>query len=260
MLQRHYIDHLTSMSAQAISPQSIFDIPAPAKPRRPKKAAPRARVETPTQPLAKKAAPRAQRAVRTSKILRDLLANNPGVQDFTVEMILGQIGTTSFGTSLMFFAIPEVLPLPIPGVSAIVVLPTGAIALQMAAGKKQIILPQFLRNRSVPRKALAAAIYAILPILEKSEKVTKPRWKWATDAKAQRILGVFIFLLAAGIALPLPGFNMPQAIAIFTIGLGLVEQDGLIVCLGVVIGLLSLVLLGAVLFGLSSLLGFGGQA
>lgn len=248
------------MSAQAISSQSIFDIPAPAKPRRQKKAAPRAKAASPTKTLVQKAAPRAQRAVRTSKILRDLLVNNPDVENFTVEMILGEIGTTSFGTSLMFFAIPEVIPLPIPGISAIVVLPTGAIALQMATGKQQVILPKFLRDRAVPRKALAAAIAAILPVLERSEKVTKPRWKWATDAKAQRILGVFIFLLAAGIALPLPGFNMPQAIAIFTIGLGLVEQDGLVVCIGVVIGILSLVLLGAVLFGLSSLLGFGGQA
>jgi hypothetical protein len=38
---------------------------------------------------------------------------------------------------------------------------------------------------------------------------------------AQRLLGVFVFLLALAIAFPLLGFNMPQAIAIFIIGLGL---------------------------------------
>lgn len=49
---------------------------------------------------------------------------------------------------------------------------------------------------------------------------------------------------------------MAQAIGMFIIGLGLVEKDGLLVCAGVVIGLLGVVLLGAVMFGLGALLGF----
>ena len=226
-------------------------LPIPEKKRR-KKSAPRART---AGVLTKSAA--TQRRPRTSQILRDLLANNPDVQEFTVDLILREIGITSFGSSLMFFAIPEMIP--IPGLAAIMVLPTGAIALQMIGGKRQIVFPEFLRKRTVSRKALAGAIAAVLPVLEKSETVTKPRWKWATDAKAQRILGIFVFLLALSIAFPMPGFNLPQAIGIFTIGLGLVEQDGMIVCLGVIIGLLGMLLLGAVVFGVGSLLGFGGR-
>ncbi len=42
----------------------------------------------------------------------------------------------------------------------------------------------------------------------------------------------------------MPGFNMAQAIGMFIIGLGLVEKDGLLVCAGVIIGLLGVVLLG----------------
>lgn len=253
------------MTAQAAI-SDTFGLPEVVKPRARRKPVVRAKKagSAKTSGVIRTVARRAsaqqkEKAVPTSRILRDLLANNPDLESFTVEKIVAEIGTSSFGTSLMFFAIPEVLPIPIPGISAIVVLPTGAIALQMVGGKRQVVLPQFIRQRSVPRKALAAAIHAILPILEKAEKVTKPRWKWATDAKAQRLLGIFIFLLAAGIAVPLPGFNMPQAIAIFTIGLGLVEQDGLIVCVGVLIGLISLLIVGAILLGLSSLLGFGGR-
>jgi hypothetical protein len=197
------------------------------------------------------------RRPRTSQILREILANNPDTQDFTVEKIVNSIGESSFGTSLMFFAIPEVVPIPVPGLAAIVVIPTAVISGQMAAGHKQIRLPKFILKKTVPRKALAAAIRAILPLLEKAEKVSRPRWKWATTPLAKRLLGVFIFILALSIAFPMPGFNMPQAISTFIIALGLVEDDGILVAAGVIAGLASLALLGGVVFGLFSFLGFG---
>jgi hypothetical protein len=197
------------------------------------------------------------RRPRTSQILREILANNPDVENFTVDKIVNSIGETSFGTSLMFFAIPEVVPIPVPGLAAIVVIPTAVISGQMAAGHKQIKLPKFILKKTVPRKALAAAIRAILPLLEKAEKVSKPRWRWATTPVAKRLLGVFIFILALSIAFPMPGFNMPQAISTFIIGLGLVEDDGILVAAGVIAGLASLALLGGVVFGLFSFLGLG---
>jgi len=197
------------------------------------------------------------RRPRTSQILREILAKNPDVENFTVDTIVNSIGETSFGTSLMFFAIPEVVPIPVPGLAAIVVIPTAVISGQMAAGHKQIRLPKFILKKTVPRKALAAAIRAILPLLEKAEKVSKPRWRWATTPLAKRLLGVFIFILALSIAFPMPGFNMPQAISTFIIALGLVEDDGILVAAGVIAGLASLALLGGVVFGLFSFLGLG---
>lgn len=241
------------MSATISLGSAALDLPRPVKPRA-RKAPAAKKTKSAVRPAAKSTA--TEETLRTSQILRNLLTNNPGVEHFSVAKILSEIGATSFGTSLMFFSIPEVLPIPIPGISAIMVLPTGAISIQLATGKKQVALPKFLLERTVPRKALAGALVAILPILERAEKVTKPRWKWATTPASQRFLGLFIFLLALAIAVPIPGFNMPQAIAIFTIGLGLVEKDGVIICLGVLIGLASLILLGGVLFGVSSLLGF----
>jgi hypothetical protein len=194
---------------------------------------------------------------RTSQILRDILAKNPDVDSFTIKKIAHGLGESSFGTALMFFTIPEVIPIPIPGIAAIVVLPTLFISGQMVAGKTEIKLPEFILKRTVPRQALERAIRAIVPILERAEKVTKPRWGWATTPTARRFLGAFIFLLALAIAFPIPGFNMPQAIATFIIAFGLVENDGVLVVLGVIAGLLSLALLGGVVFGLFSFLGLG---
>jgi len=198
-----------------------------------------------------------RRKARTSQILRDILANNPDHTEFTVEQIVNSIGETSFGTSLMFFAIPEVVPIPVPGLAAIVVIPTAVISAQLASGQTQIRLPKFILKKTVPRRALAAAIHAILPLLEKAEKVAKPRWKWATTPLAKRLLGIFIFILALSIAFPIPGFNMPQAISTFIIALGLAEDDGLLIAAGVLGGLASLALLGGAVFGVFSLFGFG---
>jgi hypothetical protein len=198
-----------------------------------------------------------RRRTRTSQILRDILAKNPDVTEFTVEQIVNSIGQTSFGTSLMFFAIPEVVPIPVPGLAAIVVVPTAVISAQMLMGHEQIKLPKFILKKRVPRRALAAAIHAILPFLEKAEKVAKPRWKWASTPLARRLLGLFIFILALSIAFPMPGFNMPQAISTFIIALGLAEDDGMLIAAGILGGLASLALLGGAVFGLFSLFGLG---
>jgi hypothetical protein len=203
--------------------------------------------------VAKRRTAKALPALRTSQILREILTKNPTVKNFSVKRIVDSIGDTSFGTSLMFFSIPGMLP--IPGVSTLVVIPTAAISGQMITGKKQIRLPKFILKKSVPRRSLAVAIHAILPFLEKAEKVTKPRWQWVNHPLVQPLLGLFVFILALAIAFPIPGFNIPQAISIFIIALGMVEKDGLTIALGVLAGITSLLLLGGVVWGIFSFLG-----
>jgi hypothetical protein len=240
------------MSAQAAVFSPLLDFPQSRTGRRPARKKPSLLSKrTKSGSDAKKTqAP----TVRTSQILREILTKNPTVKSFTVKKIVESIGDTAFGTSLMFFSIPGMLP--IPGISTLMVIPTGTIAGQMIAGKKQIRLPKFILKRTVPRRSLSVAIHTILPILEKAEKVAKPRWQWASHPAAQRILGLFIFVLALAIAFPIPGFNMPQAISIFIIALGLVEKDGLTILIGVIAGLASLLLLGGVVMGIFSFFGF----
>src|SRR3984885_10901767 len=127
------------------------------------------------------------RRPRTSQILREILANNPNVENFTVDTIVNSIGETSFGTSLMFFAIPEVVPIPVPGLAAIVVIPTAVISGQMAIRHKQIRHPNSTLKKTVPRKVLAAASRTMLIISEKVGKVSKPRWKWGTSPVGKRL-------------------------------------------------------------------------
>jgi len=180
---------------------------------------------------------RAVPSIRTSQVLREILTKNPTVKNFTVKRIVDSLGDSRAGTSLMFFSVPGMVP--VPGTSNLSGIPAGTIAGHMIAGKTEIKLPRFILKRSVPRRSLAVAIHAILPFLEKAEKAAKPRWPWASHPAAQRILGMFIFLLALAVAFPILGFNLPHAAAMFIISLGMVEQDGVAILIGVIAGLVD---------------------
>jgi len=183
-------------------------------------------------------------SIRTSQVLREILTKNPKAKSFTIQEVVDAIGENRVATSLMFFSIPGMLP--VPGTSNLRGVPAGLIAAQMIAGRTELKLPHFILRRSVPRRSLAVAIYAILPVLEIAEKATKPRQLWASHPAVQRVLGVFILLLALIIALPFFGFNVAHAASIFIISLGLAEHDGLAILIGVLAGLASLILLTGV--------------
>lgn len=180
---------------------------------------------------------------RTSEVLRGILSKNPGVKTFTVERILDAIGPDRVEASLVMFSIPSIMP--VPGTDQLSPLPTAAIAGQFMIGRTHIRLPQFVLRRTVSRRSLAVAIHAMLPLVEAAEKVVRPRWSWVTHPLARRAIGLLVFLLAASIAYPLSGFGALHASSIAAVALGMAEQDGLAVMIGLVAGALSLAIVAA---------------
>jgi hypothetical protein len=195
---------------------------------------------------------------RTSEILRRLLEDDSR-DSLTIEEIVSELGPRSLPASLMVFTIPEVLPIPLPGLSTAVVIPTGIISYQMFRGKEEITLPRWILDRSVPRSAFAGCVKAILPFLEKAEGKVRPRWRWVSSRAGKRFIGFFVLLMAAIIALPIPFTNMPFAIAIFIIGLGLAEEDGALISLGILLGIALIALIGVAAFGILSFFGLAPQ-
>jgi hypothetical protein len=221
--------------------------PVPKRVRKPGRAA--------TTVGSKRKSSEAKAAVRrTSDILKKLISDE-SQKALTVEQIVNALGPTSFGTSLMVFSIPEVLPIPLPGMTTVVVIPTGIISVQLIRGKREIRLPNALLKRSIPRKAFGAAVHSILPFLERAERRTRARWLWASNSVTKRFLGLFILMMAAVIALPIPFTNMPAAISIFIISLGMVERDGVLISLGILLGLATIAMIGAAGLGILSLFG-----
>lgn len=178
---------------------------------------------------------------RTSELLRNILIANPDVEIFTVGQILDCLGAERAETNLLFFSMPSLVPAPdLPALSG---MSAGLVAGQMIAGRKTTSLPKAVLSRKVPRRSLAVAIHTLAPVIEAAEKVSKPRLRWATCPLARRVLGLLLFILAVAIAFPVIGFDPLHAASISVISLGLAEQDGLAILLGVMAGLISLALI-----------------
>src|SRR5580704_19116390 len=118
-----------------------LDVDRPAAGRR--RTAPRPATKQKRSAVRSKTRTRAKSAPRTSEILRRLLEDDSR-KSFTIEEIVSGLGPRSIPASLMVFAIPEVLPIPIPGLATAVVIPTGIISYQMLKGKEEISLPRWL--------------------------------------------------------------------------------------------------------------------
>lgn len=163
----------------------------------------------------------------------------------TVGDILSTLGDRSFGWGFVLAGALNMLPLP-PGSNMALGLPALFVALQMAWGQPTLWLPAFIRSRSIARTHWRGAALSALPIAKPLSRITHMRMTWMFEGSSERLLGILFVLVAINLVLPIPFSGWVPAIAIFVVGLGLVEHDGLIVMLGAAIGIFSLFLSVAV--------------
>lgn len=187
--------------------------------------------------------------MQTSKLLHNILQKHSGERIYLRDLV-SEMGERSYAGLLMICALPEALPLPVAGVSAIIGIPLMVVSFQLLLGFRKPWLPSWIANRSLKRRDVEKIINKSLVILKKYESVIRPRWKFATHPTAQRLLGLLLLILAFIIALPIPFGNMLPAIIIIIISLGLIEQDGVVITLGVCS---SCVLIGFIVYALLAL-------
>lgn len=183
----------------------------------------------------------------TSHLLRQFLAQHAEQEHVCLQDLLDKLGKRAYGPTLLICALPEALPLPIAGVSAIIGIPLMLISAQLCLGFARPRLPKWIGQHPVKRVKLEKIVFRGLGYLEKIERWVRPRWGFITNPVVERLLGFLLFLLAVVIALPIPLGNMLPAIAIFTISIGMIEKDGVAIVLGVVAaGVILTVMAGAI--------------
>jgi hypothetical protein len=193
---------------------------------------------------------RARRALstngrKTSEIL-DQLARSATTRVQLGDLV-ASLGERAFGLLMLIFALPNAIGLgTIPGMSTVFGLPQVIFALQMIAGFEKPWLPRFLLEKSLTADDFRAIVAKSHPHLDRIERMLKPRMRIFTTPLAERILGVFFLVLASIVAMPIPLGNWPPAIAMAVIALGLVEQDGVLVLIGLVLGVIAIVIALAV--------------
>jgi hypothetical protein len=193
--------------------------------------------------------PPRQRPRRTSHLLRDFVTSHPEPR-ISLGVLRDALGDRGFGVLLFIFALPNLVPVNIPLLSAVLGLPLVLLAAQLTYGRHKPWFPRWLTERSFSREGFANAVLRSLPYLEGAERLLRPRLTVLLSWTGERLIGLAILVLALVLFLPIPFANWLPACAIAIIGLAIVEKDGLAVLVGLAVGVASLVVAAAVVIGL----------
>ncbi|CAO4174421.1 Exopolysaccharide biosynthesis protein exod [Methylorubrum populi] len=164
-----------------------------------------------------------------------MLASQEG-ERLTVGDIIAVLRDRAFALLVVLLGLPNCLPMPppIPLVCGLVLL---VIAIQIVAGMTAPWLPRRLLNQSIARETVEKAVTRAVPLLRRLERWSRPRLSVFDGAIGMRGMGVLILALALALIVAPPFFGqIPLGLAVSLIGLGLVERDGFVVLIGLVIG------------------------
>ena len=146
-----------------------------------------------------------------------------------------------FGVFMLLLALPLSIPLPtVPVHTPIFALPLTLFSIQILIGHSAPWLPYFLDKKSFKRASLAAVIEKTSFFLKVMEGWTRPRAAFIFSGIGKRIIGLTCLLCALSIAIPLPLTNCIPACGICAISLGMLNRDGVLVTLGILLGFLGL--------------------
>lgn len=183
------------------------------------------------------------------------LAEDPGPSTFSIGDLLGALGDQGFGLLVLVLALPNALPGPlIPGFSVPFALGIAALGLQLALGLHVPRLPRWLKRVTLRRERFRRFVRRTEPMLRRLERWLQPRPWGLTQGAGERLVGIALIALSVVLTLPIPFGNVPIALSIMVIALGLLEGDGRALAVGVAAGFLAtlwnatLVFAGAVLF------------
>ena len=161
--------------------------------------------------------------------LRDLARLAHEQDGISVGEVLCGLGRTSMAFTILFLALPALIPIPGPfGIvfgSAL-----ALVAAQIALGRRTIWLPALLSRRRLSPSVVELIVRYSAPILARIEAVVRPgRLSVFTGGTMQWLLSFPIFLLAVAIALPIPLGNYLPVFALVAISVALMARDGLLI-------------------------------
>jgi hypothetical protein len=166
----------------------------------------------------------------TSDLLYQLACHDDKV--ITIGNLSSNLGERGFGIIILLFALPNAIPLPIPGISTLTSIPLIFFSAQICLGREVIWLPRWLAQKQLPMNYLRPCLHKSLSWLKKLERIIKPRYDRLTTRSFERFAGVLMLILAILIALPIPLGNLPLGIAMAVLALAITERDGVAMITG----------------------------
>jgi hypothetical protein len=167
-------------------------------------------------------------------VLRAVLGDLPPGDVVPLGEIVDRLGAQGLGAALIVLGAASL----VPGAAL------SIIGVGMALGRETIMLPGWLRRRSVRKVRARSIIDTAVPVVTRLERLARPRWNRALHGSGHRIAGIACVVAGILIILPIPFGNAAPAAAVVVLGLGHTAGDGLAVVAGVVATVLATVLSG----------------
>lgn len=185
---------------------------------------------------------------RMSGILEALVARTES-ERVSFGHLVDAFETRAYGPLIVVFAAPNILPVALPGISAVLGAPLILLTAQLVAGQRRPWLPGVLRRRSLARTSFEALVARIVPRLRRVEAGVAPRWLAVTGPLGKRLIGLLGVLLATIIFLPVPFGNVVPGIALVLMAVGMLARDGLMVLAGGAVGMAGLAIASGFVYG-----------
>lgn len=187
-----------------------------------------------------------------SQDLHQFFIEEPPAEQVTLASVLELAGERTFGFLFVLLALPSALPIPAAGYSV----PFGIVMLLLAAqlivGAKTPWLPSRIMHRPIAIKRVQGFVKSGIPWMQKIERVSKPRLTpVCTSRVGQVFIGLAIALMSVSMMIPIPGTNTLPAMGIFVTGFGLLDDDGAISLVGMLLCLCGATLTLSILYALS---------
>lgn len=169
-------------------------------------------------------------------------------QVWSVEKLFHALKGKGYPFLVVLLSLPFCQPIQIPGFSTPFGIALIFVGLRMVFGKGAW-WPQWILRKEISSKFLKTVVQSSLKFFKFLRPLLQPRLTWVCKNGFYYVHGVFIVILGGFLALPLPipFSNLFAAWALFCLGLGIIEQDGIFVCLGYLLGLTGLFLLGFII-------------
>ena len=182
---------------------------------------------------------------KTPVLIRQILGDLPD-GDVTLGDLVLRFRRRSFGGIFVLLTLCSLLPIISFFAGLIIIIP----ALQMAGRLQAPILPGFIKEREIRVSSIRSLAARCLPGIEHAERFIRPRWLFMTLTPMPTLIGVVIVCLACVLVLPLPLINVPPAIALIFLSLGILERDGVMILIGLITAAFA-IYLGVLLTGLA---------
>ncbi len=182
---------------------------------------------------------------KTSEIMLELSSLGHG-EEITLVQMLEYMSGRAFGMVMVFLSTLSIIPnlfghTIITGVLLII------LGFQMAFGFARVHLPKKILKMSFSRAGIKKVMDVAAPKIAFIEKLLKPRLIFITGTVGKRIIGIIVIPLSLLVLIPFPFSNIIPSFSILILSLGLIEKDGAVVLIGMLISTSALILIKEIL-------------